>query len=125
MECVTIEYQYRKTEVPIDVYDDKTIEVFTNGSCGTLARALYRIAGLPVVLTNGHAAVIAPNGKILDIQGVHTVSNFENEWGNITDIIMHPQLEKVMRHDWGSDDWKSAIPIAIKLIKNYKKEAGF
>ncbi len=122
---ITTDFWGNDVTIPVDVTSPKVQEIFTDGNCGTLARALYKIAGTPVILTDHHAAVIDPNGDILDIEGVHTIAEFELTWGRITDIIMHPQLEKVMKHDWGSDNWGPVVPIAIELIEYYKIKAGF
>ena len=101
--------------VPLNLASPFAHEVFTEGSCGALAKALNHVAGCKIIITDEHAAVIAFNGKVLDIKGVHTPSAFEREWGEAQpcdggDLIFT---------DYGESEWRKAIPFAKLLAEKY------
>ena len=119
---------YRKVrrwgKVQLDPTNDFTRRVFTQGECGMLARALNHLVGAPIVLTNGHAAVIAPNGKILDIEGVHSVKKFEKRWGRIDDVVDPNDTSFNHFNECASIKWVDAIPYAKKVIDVYGPTCG-
>lgn len=88
-------------------------QVFTEGLCGALATALNRITGCKIIGSENHVAVITFDGRILDIEGIHTPSKFERAWG-----IIKPLKEKDLIY-CGVDQWRKAIPFAKLLAKKY------
>jgi len=88
-------------------------EVFTEGHCGALAKALNHITGCKMIMSDRHVAVITFDGRILDIEGVHDPTAFEEEW-NETEPCNVRDIEGC-----GVDHWHKAIPFAQLLVKKY------
>ena len=100
--------------VPVTLKGPLVREVFTEGYCGALAKALNHIAGCKMIRTDGHAAVITFDGKILDIEGVHTPDTFERKWHKA-----YPCEQKVLDRYYGGRHWRKAIPFAKLLVEKY------
>lgn len=116
------------------------IERFTCGDCGILARAISRITGwgiqsfiLPEGQSDmwakpgdpmGHAFVIMPNGRVLDIEGSHARRTFARHWGYSPHEIGPTTWEDICRA-WQSDpiygeySISRARTLAPYLLKRY------
>lgn len=62
---------------------------FTEGDCHILARAIHLLTGWPMFSFDDghgdpdlHAFVIAPSGKALDIEGLHSLRDLRRDWGS-------------------------------------------
>ena len=109
-------------KVSINPSNRITQKAFTNGTCGALAKALLYLVGTPIVVTHKHAAVVVPNGKILDIQGVHSITAFQKEWGKIKIVSLQ---SRVFNFDaYGASEWRKSIPVAKELLKKYNTVCG-
>lgn len=65
------------------------IHRFTHGDCHYLARALQKLTGWPLMSFDAdfdpitgtmHAFVEAPDGRLLDIEGIHTPAELLEQW---------------------------------------------
>ena len=62
------------------------IEHFTRGDCHVLARAIHRLTGWPMHVfwrndgPGGHAFILTPEGKALDIEGLHEPDEICAKW---------------------------------------------
>lgn len=68
-------------------------KAFTCGQCHALALAIVEATGWPFVAVNyakwgaAHCGVRLPDGRILDVEGPHTESDWLKSWGsNLTEI---------------------------------------
>jgi len=102
--------------VPLNLASPFAHEVFTEGSCGALAKALNHIAGCKIIITDAHAAVIAFDGNVLDIEGMHTPSAFEHKWG-VAQPCDYDDNDFTGFYD--ESDWREAIPFAELLAEKY------
>jgi len=64
----------------------RDITIFTEGDCHLLARELHELTGWPICAfwlderPEEHAFVLAPTGHAVDIQGVHLLHDFVEDW---------------------------------------------
>ena len=101
--------------IPLTLDDDRVHIAFTKGYCGALALALNHITGCKMVKSWSHAAVISFDGRVLDIEGVHDPTEFENYWGKVV-----PCDERELDEDfYYVKHWKKALPFAKLLAKKY------
>lgn len=114
MKKKTIVYIKGWGNVPLNLASPFAHEVFTEGSCGALAKALNHIAGCKIIATDAHAAVIAFDGRVLDIEGTHVPSTFERKWG-----VAQPCNEEDDLKGYGEEGWREAIPFAKLLAEKY------
>lgn len=105
-------------------------DYFTLGGCWNLARHIHDITGwATVVIGNSHydlnhAAVLLPNGLVLDIQGASLMPNVTAAWGKHYEIG-NPESLDLKGWDigiYGSDD--AAEFWARKVIVAYVEAGG-
>lgn len=114
------------------------IERFTCGDCGILARAISRITGWDIHSfiakdhgwytasgdPMGHAFVIMPDGRVLDIEGAHEKHAFAHKWGYRPELI-GPTTWKDICRAWqnypiyGQHSIARARQLAPFLLKEY------
>lgn len=65
---------------------DRDISRFTEGDCHIFAAALEKLTGWPLHCftyqgaPSDHAFVVRPDGKAVDIEGVHEMREFKKAW---------------------------------------------
>lgn len=97
----------------VSIKSPRITKIFTQGLCGALAKALNHVTGCKMICSLTHAAVIAPDGRVLDIKGLHTPKKFEREWG-----ITNPCETSELKY-YGVSQWHVAIPFAELLVRKY------
>ncbi|HEY5990612.1 MAG TPA: hypothetical protein VIV12_30100 [Streptosporangiaceae bacterium] len=109
---------------------------FTEGHCHSLALALHEKTGWPLIggVDRGpeygsgrvpdHVVVQVPDGRLLDITGLHTVEDFEEEWGTVQPLDPAEvaagfpyQLGPDVVHRYRLPDVETARPYAEKLLR--------
>jgi hypothetical protein len=113
------------------------LERFTEGDCNVLATAISKRTGWPVCSFMGkswdgsedmipdlHAFVIRPDGKVLDVQGVCTLSQFRARWSQRAPIKVWPS-PLAFRKAWGESpffghySYERARKVADQLVDLY------
>lgn len=77
--------------------------IFTQGWCPLLACAFKAIAPeMRLIETEGHVAVVDPDGCVWDIKGRRTQDEFELEWGPVKPFtpVDHEAAADLLREDW-------------------------
>lgn len=105
---------------------------FTEGDCHYLARALQKLTGWPIYAFDSnyhdegdlHAFVKTPDGRILDIEGLHTVAEFMENWSRPNHKRISVYKWPKMRADWGRPDfgpysYKRARVMAARLLDHF------
>ena len=101
--------------IPVSLTDPEVITAFTNCMCAALAKALNHITGCQMVGSDMHAGIMSSDGMILDIEGVHTKSEFEQRWGD----IHRCNTTRLRENFYAVHNWKEAIPFARLLVREY------
>ncbi|KKM61776.1 hypothetical protein LCGC14_1528380 [marine sediment metagenome] len=104
--------------IRVTLKGQKVRRVFTEGECGALAKALNHITGCKMISTARHAAVITFDGQVLDIEGLHTPSEFERKWGR-AQTWGSKEDAPPHQNGYGVGNWHKAIPFAQLLVKKY------
>lgn len=108
-------------------FPEEVIEAYTCGDCWALAIAVSRLTKFPVVTASidndwVHAAVLLPEDRVLDIQGVHTVEqwldrwldgmNGEDHWARewrLSDFVRQCNREQSLQYDEPVGDWAEKV----------------
>ena len=86
---IEVVFGSRGANITLGVVDSEAINLYGYGFCTLLALTIHRKTGLPLVLFttkyennswSGHATVQLPDGTLLDIQGVRTVKEIQEEY---------------------------------------------
>lgn len=101
------------------------VERFTEGDCWVLAGKIHKLVGWPIKVAElGHVVNELPDGRIVDVEGIHERKTFIKEWGNIEPDAKEWNHE--FRCAWGHADGQPAFSpssnvraalVAPKLIK--------
>lgn len=102
---------------------DLDIIRFTEGDCHYLARAINHITGWPIHCftwddgePEGHAFIVMPNGKILDVEGVHTPEQFYKSWHATT----HKEFPfEIIRACFGTPDYGKYTYTRAKQVAEF------
>jgi hypothetical protein len=106
--------------------DRQTNETFTLGGCWILAEDLHRTTGWPLVLVatsaktrpDGataygwvHVLVRSPDGRLIDVEGVHDPADVWGRWGEIADDAAADDAE----HEAEAGDPAGAWPDLVEV----------
>jgi hypothetical protein len=109
-------------------------EMYMEGSCWSLAIALHRMYGWPIVCLGGyedederddwrtieffHVLVRHPSGSLLDVRGLRDEAAELAEWGDVEVLpLTEEQLHALFRH--GNGPKPSDIAFASKVVAYY------
>lgn len=78
--------------------NERTVEAYTEGDCWHLALVIHRRTGWPMVFARPmarssdplyweHAAILMPDGRVLDIMGTHVLESWAEQWGRGITIV--------------------------------------
>lgn len=111
---------------------DRDIYRFTDGDCHVLARAIHRLTGWTMASIydpymdgpNYHAFVLRPDGKALDVEGLHDPDALVSYYGDPESYLMPVQWEALLSYGWprnafGDYSRKRARQVAKFLIERY------
>jgi hypothetical protein len=94
---VWVQTIYGPQDVTLGVVDGRAREAFTTGQCHALALALHQATGWDLLAAGvagraeccpAHWAVRVPDGRVLDIEGVHGYREFTGEWGSVRPVTV-------------------------------------
>lgn len=82
---------------------EDTVDAFTCGDCWHLAWELHRLTGYPMIFSSmwtteeyipepasfewDHVAVVLPDGRIMDVNGVQGAQDWEERWNTENEVI--------------------------------------
>lgn len=96
--------------------------IFTRGHCHSLALAIMAIVGRGTVVVAGengdftHAAVLIDN-RIIDIEGAHSVEEFEDCWGTTVAVTPKEFAERYEESFCVPFDIEMALPTAGEVLE--------
>ena len=95
---------------------EDTVEAFTCGDCWSLAFELHRLTGYPMIFSSmfetyvsverfewDHVAVVLPDGRIMDVNGVQSPEDWEDRWSTASEITTSSgeEISRLMTDDIG------------------------
>ena len=117
-------YRWNRPEwVPVDPSDRRTKHTFSAGQCHSLAFALNKLTGWPLVLLSQdeddprqweHCVVQAPDGRFVDIDGAWELG--ESSWDDLSPIEIGTCPKDVLYYIRGSMD-EVNVPKALPFAK--------
>lgn len=104
---------------------------FTEGDCHVLARELSKLTGWPCVTFDYpndprgsiHCAVQMPDGRIMDVLGIHDPGDFSEMWADFGYPKFSQRSKRIMRQwggaQFGSYSYERARVLARRLLYHF------
>jgi len=133
--ALEVVYGSRISALTLELIDSEAISLFAWGCCGYLALAIHELTGYPLALfTNldgdesrgwhGHAAVMLPDGRFLDIQGVATAAGINERYRFKTTVEpTFPELDEYRGIMFTAEEAKNPYgtlePLELRLLRHF------
>lgn len=110
--------------LPLKLEHPQVQKCFTRGHCHSLAFALNKITGHPIVGFSGYYGLkhlaVKVGRKVLDIEGLSSIKEAKTRWNA---KLITKNIKKEMKNgEWYSTNITKARPFAKLLVKKYLKK---